>query len=93
MFSARLQIRQNWNVPADFREIVQRQFHFRGVGHREQMQNGIRRAAERDDHRDCVLKRFSRHDIFWLDVFFQKKADGFAGFQTFFSLVFAYGRI
>ena len=40
-----------------------RQLHAGGVRHREQVQHGVGRAAERDDHGDGVLERLARHDV------------------------------
>ena len=44
-------------------EVVDGEFHAGGVGHGEQVQHGIGRAAERDDDGDGVFKGFARHDV------------------------------
>ena len=63
MFAARFQVREHGDAFADAGEVVEREFHFRGVGDGEQMQHGIGRAAERDDDGDGVLEGFVRQDV------------------------------
>ncbi len=71
MFAARFQVGEHGHAFADAREIVERQLHLRGVGDGEQVQHGVGRAAERDDHGDGVLKRLLRHDVERADAAFE----------------------
>ena len=78
MFAARFQIGEHGNAFADAREIVNGQLHLRGVRDGEQVQHGVRRAAERDDDGDGVLKRLLREDVERLDAAPQHFHDGCA---------------
>ena len=68
MFAARFQVGEHGHAFADAGEIVKGQLHLRGMGDGEQVQHGIGRAAERDDHGDGVLKGLLGEDVERLDA-------------------------
>ena len=49
--AARLEVGEHRHALADAREVVDGQLHAGGVRHRQQVQHGVGRAAERDDRR------------------------------------------
>ncbi len=79
MFAARFQIREHGDAFADAREIVNGEFHFRGVRDGEQMQHGVGGTAQRDDHGDGVLEGFFGEDIQRTDALAQHVHDARAG--------------
>ncbi len=62
VLAARPEVGQHRHAAADAREVVEFERHARGARDREQVQDGIRRPAERDDGRDRVLERLARQD-------------------------------
>ena len=77
--AARPQVGEHGRAIADTREVREREVDARLVRDREQMQHGIRGAAERDDRRDRVLERFLAQDVRRLDAALDERHDGFAG--------------
>jgi hypothetical protein len=77
--AARPQVGEDRRAIADPGEIVEREIHTRLVRDREQMQHGVRRAAERDDSRDRVLEGFLAQDVGGLDAAVDERDDGLAG--------------
>src|SRR5579862_4658493 len=75
---ARLQVREHGNALPDLGEVVDLQRNAGGMGHREKMQHGVGRTAERDDHGDRVLERLARHDVERADALLQQVQHGLA---------------
>ena len=63
IFARRLQIAKHRNALANRFEILQSQRNACGARNRQQVQNGIGRAAGSHHHRDGVLERLARHDL------------------------------
>ncbi len=79
VLAAGLEVGEVRHAVADLLEVVDRQRHVDRAGHRDQVQHGIGRAAERhhDDHR--VLERSPGHDVARLEVALEQLADRRAG--------------
>ncbi len=60
--AARLQIGEERGPPRNRVEVVERERNARLVRDREEMEDGVRGAARRDDRRDRVLEGFARQD-------------------------------
>ena len=77
--AARPQVGEHGRAIADAREVGERELDARLVRDREQVQHGVRRAAERNDRRDRVLERFLAQDVRRLDAALDQRHDGLAG--------------
>ena len=80
---ARLEVSEKWDPVAHVLEIVERQRNVDGARHRDQMQHGVGRAAERHDGHHRVFEGLPRHDVARLDVSLQQLANRLAGPQAF----------
>ena len=63
MLAARFQIGEHRHALADAGEVVERQLHLAGMGHGQQVQHGVGRAAQGDDHGDGILEGAFGHDV------------------------------
>ena len=63
MFAAGLEVGEHGHAFADTREIVEHEFHLRGVRDGEEVKHGVGRAAQRDHDGDGVLERIPRQDV------------------------------
>ena len=79
VFAAGFQVGQHRHMFADAGEVVEGKIHAGRIGHRQQVQHRIGRAAERNDDGDGVLECGFGHDVAGLDVFFQQFQYGSAG--------------
>jgi hypothetical protein len=68
VLAARPEVGEHRHACADADEVIQVQRHARGIRDRQKMQDGVRRAAERDRDRDRVFERLAREDVGRLDA-------------------------
>ena len=87
----RLEIGEQRHAIARALEIVQRQLDVRGSRHRDQMQDGIGRSADRHHEHDCILERLLGDDVERLEVLLQKRLDGTACAMAFVALPCIFG--
>ena len=81
--AARLEIGQQRNPIAHTLKIVDRQLHIDCAGDRNQMQNGVGRAAQYGHQNHRILEGLPCHDISRLEIQFQQLANGFPGTDAF----------
>ena len=79
VLTARLEVGEHRDLPADAFEIFEGQFDVGGVGHRDEVKHSIRRTAEGDDDGDGVLKGFLGEDVRGTDILLEQLQNGFAG--------------
>ena len=81
------QVRQHRNALADAREIIESQFDIGRGCDRQQVQHGIGRSAERDDHGDRVLEGLAGHDLPRPNAALDQFDDGGAGARAVLALL------
>ena len=79
VFTARLEVGQHRHASADALEILEGELDARGMGHRDEVEHGVRRTAEGDDDGDGVLKRVLGKDIRRADVLLNQFEYGLTG--------------
>ena len=63
IFAARFEVGQHRDAAADLGEVVDVQFDLGGVGHGEEVEHGIGRAAQRDDQGDGIFKGLAGQNV------------------------------
>ena len=86
VFAAGPEVGEVGHAVARALEVVDRERHVDGAGHRDEMQHGVRRTADGHHDRHRVLKRLARHDVARLDVLFHADANRGAGAAAFVEL-------
>ena len=90
--AARLQVGEVGDAAGHLLEVSRREIDFHGAGHRDQVEHGVGRAAERHDRDHRVFEGASGHDVARLEIPLEERADRGAGPQALVQLVGVLGR-
>ncbi len=92
VFAAGPQVGQIRHAVARALEVVDRERHIDGAGHRDEMHHGVRRAADGHHDRHRIFERLAGHHVARLDVLFHAQANRRAGTAAFVQLAWIGGR-
>ena len=79
IFSARLEVGEDGDTPADGGEIIQGEFDAGAPGDGQQVEDGVGRAAQGNDDGDGVFKGAAGHNVRGPDALLEQGQDGRAG--------------
>src|SRR5690606_24651336 len=79
VFAGWLEIGKKWDPVRDGLEIVNGEFDANGVGHGDQMKDGVGRTTSDVDEDHGVLEGLTSHNVRRLNVLLQKHLDSFSG--------------